>query len=152
MIPRELAGPFIILGVDKDADDATIESHYHSQLTSIERGECNWSPDDLEWARCQLSEAKSRLSADLESLNADLASGEIHRLARLYRLDGSPPGWEPIDPEPPAPLPNIEDIDPVTLAANVAMPEFGVEIPAIDTWLQQFAAAVTDPWTMELVG
>lgn len=147
--PRELAGPFLILGIDKDADAATIETRWQSQRDAIERGECQWSIDDLDWAKETLLDTKQRLNADVESLNCDLASGEVQRLLRQYHLNGSPAGWEPIDPEPPMELP---EIDPTALTNDVSSPQIPVELPAINAWLTQFAAAVTDPWTMELSG
>jgi hypothetical protein len=149
---REMAGPFLILGVDKDVDDAKIESQYELQRAAVERGECHWSIDDLEWAKRILNDPYRRLEADLDNLNSDLASGEVHRLQRLYHLDGSPPGWEAIDPEPPIDLPNNDAIDPLTLTKDIPTPEIPFELPAINAWLEQFAAAITDPWTMELSG
>lgn len=149
---RELAGPFIVLGVDKDADEAAINNHFHLQCLAAARGELQWTQGDLEWARQLLHDSKRRLVADLDSVNADLASGEVNRLSRVYHLDRSTPGWEPLDPEPPMALPDTADFDPQAMVDGIAKTDIPVELPVIDAWLQKFAGAVTDPWTMELSG
>jgi hypothetical protein len=149
---RELAGPYLVLGVDKDVDSDEIEAHYQSQCRAVERGECSWSIDDLEWAKQVLCDPEQRLAADRDSLNPDLASGEVQRLARLYRLDGSPPGWEPMDPEPPIDFSALYVIDSNALASTVPTPDIPRELPAVKAWLDHFSAAATDPWSMELFG
>src|SRR5262245_9068235 len=110
---RETVGPFLVIGVDKDADAADIESQFAQRFTEVRRGEGRWSEADLIWARSILLDPELRIIADAENLNPDTASGEVRRLARVYHVDGSPPGWEPYDPEPPAELVNLESINTV---------------------------------------
>jgi hypothetical protein len=149
---RERAGPFLILGIDKDADAATIAAQFERQRHAVQAGLCHWTLDDLDWARNELQDAKQRLAADLNSLDVDLASGEIHRLARLYSLADGRPGWEPLDPEPKVELMPPAAVSVERLVADVPQPDVPLEIPAINRWLDQFAHQVADPWTTELEG
>jgi hypothetical protein len=146
---RELVGPFLILGVDKDADEATIEAHWAERVLWCRKGTTKLSLEDVHWAREVLRDPKRRPEADAASLNADLASGEVRRLARLYHIDGAAPGWEPLDPEPPIELPATPDADPQAIAAEFPSPDAPLELPATSRWLEHFAATAIDPWGVE---
>jgi len=149
---RDRAGPFVVLGVDKDADATTLETHFERQRQAIQEGEALWTLEDLEWAHNELQDPKRRLTADINSLDVDLAFGEIHRLARLYCLSDDLPGWEPLDPEPTPEILATDSINIEQLVADTPQPDVPLEIPAINRWLDQFAQQVADPWTIELAG
>ncbi|MBX7104629.1 MAG: hypothetical protein K1X57_11145 [Gemmataceae bacterium] len=144
-------GPFLILGVDKDADAATLAERCADRVESSRRGELRWTENELLAALEQLHTPSRRLVADAESYNPDIASGEVRRLARLFRVDGTPPGWEPMDPEPPAESADTT-IDAASLAASLPAPDVPLELPSVETWLEKYAAAGNDPWTSELTG
>jgi hypothetical protein len=148
---REDAGPFLILGIDKDADAASIESQYQLRLGMSQRSEIKWTDGDLAWAREQLLDRDLRTAADANSLNADLASGDVRRLSRLYRIDSVVPAWEPMDPEPPAELPEA-NIDLAALVADMPTPTVPLELPAITRWLDRCAAIGLDPWAADVLG
>jgi hypothetical protein len=149
---RDLFGPFLILGVDKDADEATVDSHWAERVLWCRQGQTQLSLEDVHWAREQLRDPSRRPNADAASLNADLATGEVRRLARLYHIDGSPPGWEPLDPEPMIDLPAAVEADPVAIAAELAHPDVPLELPAAGRWLEHFVAAALDPWGVDALG
>jgi hypothetical protein len=151
MNPPPPAGPFIILGVDKDVDPAALPAIAAERLEAVRRGELQWSEADVLAAVELLRSRERRLAADADNFNADLASGEVRRLARLYHLDGSPPGWEPMDPEPPADLPDAE-LDAAALAASLPAPDVPLELPSVAAWLLRYGEAANDPWTQELNG
>jgi hypothetical protein len=148
---REDAGPFLILGIDKDADAASIESQYQARLDLMRRGDIKWSESDLTWAREQLVDRDRRTVADADSWNADLASGDVRRLSRLYRTDSLIPGWEPMDPEPPAELPQA-NIDLDAIIAKMPTPAVPLELPAIARWLDRCSAIGLDPWGTDVLG
>lgn len=148
---REDAGPFLILGVDKDADDATIETQLRSRLEAARRGEIKWTESDINWAYGVLTHRDQRVVADAESWNADLASGDVRRLTRLYRTDSVVPGWEPLDPEPPSELPE-PNFDLSEFIASLSEPSLPLELPAVDAWLERFAVIGTDPWGPDVLG
>ncbi len=148
---REDAGPFLILGIDKDANNASVEAQYESRMSASQRGELKWSASDLEWAREQLLNADRRVVADADSWNTDIASGDVHRLIRLYRMENTSAGWEPLDPEPPAELP-ITNIDMDALVAELPLPDAPLELPAIARWLERCGAVGLDPWSADVFG
>jgi hypothetical protein len=151
-IDRDDVGPFIVLGVDKDVDAATLHARVAERLRQIDRGECRFTRADVEWARDVLRDRKSRLRADVDHLNPDLASGALGRLARLYHLDGAPPGWEPLDPEPVADLPGLDAIDVQALAAGLVPPEAPLHFPTLDHWAARRLEIGDDPWAENLFG
>lgn len=149
---RELMGPYLILGIDKDADDATIEAHWAERVVWCRKGKTKLRLEDVHWARDLLRDPDRRIEADAQSFNLDLASGEVRRLARLYHVDGGPPGWEPVDPEPPVELPGAESFDVGDIVAGAPTPDIPLEAPAVSRWLAEFSAIEKDPWAVDLSG
>jgi hypothetical protein len=147
-LPREQVGPFLILGVPKDADTETIEAHWAQRVIWARRGQTRVPLEDIHWAREVLRDPERRLKADLDSLNPDTAAGDLGRIARRYSLDG--PTWQPLDPEPPPPAFPGEVPDPAAEAAKLPTPEVPVEFPGMAHWLAKFAAAIPDPWGLLL--
>src|SRR3954454_19589645 len=68
-LPREQVGPFILLGVPKDADTETIESHWAQRVIWARRGQTRTALEDIHWAREVLRDPERRVAADLDSLN-----------------------------------------------------------------------------------
>lgn len=149
---RDDYGPFLLLGVDKDADAATVQSHCVERMRWLDEGAGRFQRADLEWAQGELADAEARLAADLNHLNPDLASGAVGRLTRLYHLDGTPPGWEPLDPEPTPALPGGGIIDATFAAATLPPPAAPLDFPSLDRWAANLLHVGGDPWSENLFG
>ena len=50
-LPRTQIGPFLLLGVDKDADKETVESSWAQRLIWARKGQTRSSLEDINWAR-----------------------------------------------------------------------------------------------------
>ena len=109
-LPRERVGPFLILGVPKDADEETIEAAWAVRVLWARQGKTRIPLEDIHWARAVLRDPEQRLAADVASLNPDTAADELRRLTKLWHLDGRP-DWEPLDPDPPAVDAEVPDPD-----------------------------------------
>jgi hypothetical protein len=95
-----------------------------------------------------LRDPELRLAADVASLNPDTANDELRRLARLYGLDPGRPSWQPLDPEPVGDAVDVPD--PAEVRASLPPPTVPVELPGIARWLDEFARAPLDPWSLAL--
>lgn len=147
-LPREQVGPFLILGVPKDADAETIEAHWAQRVLWARQGRSRIPLEDIHWAREILRDSERRLAADAASLNPDTAGNDLRRLARACNLDPAQPTWEPLDPEPSpldVPLPAVADV-----RARLPRPAVPIEFPAATRWLDEFARAPLDPWSFTL--
>jgi hypothetical protein len=147
-LPREQVGPFLILGVPKDADADTIEAHWAQRILWARQGKTRIPLADIHWARAVLRDPEQRLAADVASLNPDTAGDELRRLARLYGLDPSKPGWPPLDPDPPAGAVDVPD--PAEVRPGLPAPAVPMELPGVARWLEEFARAPLDPWGLAL--
>jgi hypothetical protein len=145
---REQVGPFLILGVPKDADDDTIDAAWAQRVLWARQGKTRVPLEDIHWARAVLRDPDQRLAADAASLNLDVASGELRRLARLWHLDPGRPGWPPIDPGPPEVAAEVPD--PAAVRPTVLAPAVPVDLPGVARWLDEFARAPLDPWGIAL--
>jgi hypothetical protein len=148
-LPREQVGPFLILGVPKDADAETIEAAWAQRVLWSRQGKSDVPLEDIHWAREVLRDPERRLAADAASLNPDTAGNDLHTLARSYGLSPARPTWEPLDPEPPAAA-DVSVPDPAAVKAALPAPDVPVEFPAIARWLDEFARAPLDPWALTL--
>src|SRR5205807_1510662 len=72
-LPREQVGPFLLLGVAKDADAETIEAHWAQRVLWARQGKTHVPLEDIHWARQVLRDPERRLAADAASLNPDTA-------------------------------------------------------------------------------
>ena len=152
-LPRTQIGPFLILGVDKDADRETIESNWAQRLIWARKGQTRSSLEDVNWAREIVGNTEQRIRADAISLNLDTTDGTLRKLRE--RFQGKRPsevGARPLDVEkwlgdyvPPAPVPTIDE-----LRANVHVPELPPSVPAVRALLESFAAEAVDPWQVDL--
>jgi hypothetical protein len=145
LLPRERVGPFLILGVPKDADAATIDAHWAQRVLWARQGKSRIPLEDIHWARAVLRDPEQRLAADVASLNPDTTGDELRRLARLYHLDR--PAWQPLDPEPTSAQAG-EVPDPQDVRSGVPSPAVPTELPGVARWLDEFAHAPLDPWSL----
>src|SRR5262245_26486560 len=100
LLPRERVGPFLILGVPKDADAETIDAHWAQRVLWARQGKTRIPLEDIHWAREVLRDPERRLAADAASLNPDTAAGELTRLLLIYGLEPAKPTWTALEPEP----------------------------------------------------
>ena len=147
-LPRRRVGPFLILGIPKDASEETIEAAWARGVLWARQGKTAIPLQDIHWARAVLRDPEQRLEADLGSLNPDTGGEELHRLIRPWNLDAARPGWTPLDPDPPAVAADVPD--PATLRPTVAAPAVPVDLPGVARWLDEFARGPFDPWGVTL--
>jgi hypothetical protein len=147
-LPRARVGPFLVLGIPKDASDETIEAAWAQGVLWARQGKTAIPLEDIHWARAVLRDPEQRLEADVASLNPDTAAEELGRLVRLWALDTGRPGWKPLDPDPPASAADVPDLDAVR--PTVAAPAVPVDLPGVARWLDEFARGPFDPWGLTL--
>jgi hypothetical protein len=149
VLPREQVGPFLILGVDKDADADEIEAHWAQRLIWSRAKQIRTPLEDVNWAKEVLADRDRRVAADVQSLNPDTLSGELRQLLEKHGpLEPEVPSWTPAELElpalPEAPPEAIPDVD--SLRAGLTTPEIPLELPAIERMLAEVTAAAIDPW------
>jgi hypothetical protein len=152
-LPRDQIGPFLLLGIDKDADREQIEAHWAERVKTARKGQVRLALEDINWAREITNDPDRRFRAAAASLNADTAEGTLKKLAQTFGLaDTSEPSWKPFDSEksladysPPVDLPDSDEI-----RNAIAVPEVPLELPAIEHMLKQFLPASLDPWAVNL--
>jgi hypothetical protein len=147
-LPRERVGPFLILGVAKDADDETIDAAWARGVLWARQGRTRIPLGDIHWARAVLRDPAQRFAADAASLNPDVGGEELRRLAKLWHVDGGRPGWTPLDPDPAAVTVDVPD--PAAVRSTVPAPAVPVDLPGVARWLDEFARAPLDPWGLAL--
>lgn len=150
-LPREQIGPFLLLGLPKDANKELIEQHWADRVKWALKNRIKLSREDINWAHEMLKDQGCRIRADAASLNADTSDSLLARLTRRY---GSTGGriWPPLDSEkaladysPPAEIPDLEAV-----RAATVVPEVPEEMPAIAGLLDRLAEEPLDPWAVEL--
>ena len=85
-LPREQMGPFLLLGLEKDASKEEIEAHWAERVKWARKGQYNAPLEDINWARELVTDASKRPSADASSLNADTVDGSVARVTRRFGL------------------------------------------------------------------
>src|SRR3954466_8091284 len=112
-LPREQIGPFLLLGLDKDAAAAVVEKHWAQRVIWARKNQIRIALEDVNWAREALREPDKRVRHDVASLNADTGDGVLRQLAQRY--GGGDQGWQPVDREkdlreyePPGEVPDAE--------------------------------------------
>src|SRR5262249_1448904 len=131
-LPRTQVGPYLLLGVDKDADRETIEAAWAKRLIWARKGLTKSPLEDINWAREMLSEADRRIKADAASLNVDTSDGVLKGFCERFEgKQQAPAGCRPIDIEksladyqPPTPIPDSEEI-----RRAIPVPEIPREVP-----------------------
>src|SRR5262245_50129373 len=97
-LPREQVGPFLLLGLDKDASKEDIEAHWAERIKWARKQQTNITLEEINWARELLNDTARRLAADATTLNLDTGEGTLAGLERRY---SAAPSWEAIDEEKP---------------------------------------------------
>src|SRR5262245_30311364 len=96
-LPRDQIGPFLLLGVDKEAGKEEVEAHWAQRVIWARKQQVRVALEDVNWAREVLSDPDRRARADAGSLNADTAAQALRRLAERYHAGEGGPGWKPRD-------------------------------------------------------
>ncbi len=152
-LPRTQIGPFLILGVDKDANRETIEAAWAEKLKQARRGQIKTSLEDINWAREMLTSKESRIRCDAVSLNVDTTDGTLKKLRDRYQgKQQAEIRCKPIDTEkwladyaPPTAPPPVDEI-----RALVQLPEIPRDVPAVRVMLENFVKEPLDPWQVQL--
>lgn len=147
MPPREQLGPFLLLGLEKDASREDIEAHWAKRVIWARKSQARVPLEDVNWAREALTDRDRRVKADAGSINLDSADRILHRLSKRYG-NGGPPHWQPRDGEkslgdysPNIELPSLEEV-----RASIPDPHIPREVPAATSLLGQFAREPLHPW------
>lgn len=151
-LPREQTGPFLILGLDKDADAEQVEAHWAQRVIWARKNQISIALQDINWAREVLSDADRRIRADVASLNTDTIDRALADVAVRFGVAGSSgPAWTPRDVEKPVdaytPAAEVPDAD--ELHRSIMVPELPFELPAAVRFLEEFAREPIDPWKIE---
>jgi hypothetical protein len=149
-LPREQIGPFLILGVEKDADKEQVEASWARRVLGARKRRIELALEDINWAREVLNDPAKRVRADVNSLNPDTIHGTLARLQHEWGVAAGP-SWRPLgsptppDVDPPeADVPSLEELRNAVPLAKV--PE---EMPAVRLLLEQFGEQPTDPWAID---
>lgn len=148
-LARPQIGPFLTLGVDKDADIDTIEAAWAQRLIWARKNLINIPLEDINWARDALKDPDKRIRADAASLNLESSDGLLRQLRK--RFQGKDPehgSCKPIDVEksladyiPATPVPSLEEV-----RQAMVLPEIPREFPAVPVILRQALHENLDPW------
>src|SRR3954464_3729464 len=84
-LPRTQVGPFLILGVDKDASRETIEAAWAEKVKQARRGQIKVPLEDINWAREMLNGKDSRIRCDAVAFNVDTTDGTLRKLKERYQ-------------------------------------------------------------------
>ena len=153
-LPRTQIGPFLILGVDKDATREAIEAAWAEKVKQARRGQIKTPLEDINWAREMLTSKESRIRCDAVAFNIDTTDGTLRKLRERYhgKAQQVEIRCKPIDTEkwladytPPTPVPGLDEI-----RAIVKLPEIPRDVPAVRVMLENFVKEPIDPWQIEL--
>src|SRR5687767_13820134 len=152
-LPRTHVGPFLILGLDKDASRDEVEAAWAQRLIWARRNQTKSPLEDVNWAREVMNDIDRRIRADAGSLNVDTTDGVLKRLRqRFHGKERLPVGCRPLDVEknlsdyePPMPLPDIDEV-----RRNIPQPQVPREVPAVQVILEEFARQPVDPWDVQV--
>jgi len=151
-LPREQVGPFLLLGLDKDATKEDIEAHWADRIKWARKQQTNLSLEEINWARELLTDPARRLAADAISLNLDTTEGTLDALAHRYGAERDTPGWEPIDEEKPlaefVPAVEVPDLDATKQA--IVVPDVPYRFPVAAALIAALAGQPLDPWEVRL--
>jgi hypothetical protein len=149
-VPREKAGPFLLLGVDKDATPKEIEAAWAQRVIMARKGVISTPLENVNWAREVCNDPERRVRADVTSLNADSAERTLQQLEKRYGLGG--PNWQPLDRE--SDLPDIAAAVPfpasAAVRARIDVPLVPEDMPAVKAVLGKLVETDFDPWKLPL--
>lgn len=148
-LPRPQIGPFLTLGVDKDADIEAIEAAWAQRLIWARKNLINIPLEDINWARDALKDHEKRIKADAASLNLDSTDGILKQMRlRFQGKDPESGSCKPIDVEksladyvPPIAVPPLDEV-----RQALPLPEIPREVPAVAAILRQTLNDPLDPW------
>jgi hypothetical protein len=155
-LPREQIGPFLLLGLDKDADKEQIEANWARRVIWARKGQTRVPLEDINWAREVITDADKRVRADSASFNPDTTDGLLRRWCARFGVGATGgeagAGWRPLDGEkpladyaPPAEVPDANEV-----RAALVVPELPPDVPAVAPLLGQLAREPIDPWAIVL--
>ena len=149
-LPRNQIGPFLILGVDKDAGKETIEAAWAQRVIAARKSQTAVPLEDVNWAREIITDPERRLRADSASMSVETSDGALRRLREHFQQTSN--ACQPIDVEPSvadyhpaAPDASLEEV-----RAQVPTPRIPREMPAVPTLLKDAAGEALDPWAFSL--
>lgn len=151
-LSRELAGPFLILGLEKDADPEQVEAHWAQRVIWARKGALGSALADVNWAREVLKDVDRRVQADLDSPNPDTAAGVMREATRLFGpANGRSLAWTPRGDNEPSgefvPATPIPESDEVRRA--IVPPRVPAELPGVFSLLRQMLGDPVDPWALD---
>jgi hypothetical protein len=151
--PREQVGPFLLLGLEKDAGPEEVEANWAKRLIWARKKQFRLALEDVNWAREIINQPDHRVRADAVSLNADTVDGTLRNLAKRYGAEENcPVGWQSVDVE----KTRDENFsigaipDPAEVRATFTSPQMAPGLPAADRLLESYVEAPLDPWTLKL--
>jgi hypothetical protein len=150
-LPREQIGPFLLLGIEKDADLEQIETGWATRLKQARRQQIDIGLEEINWAREVLKDPDKRVRADAGSLNVDTADRILKGLGeRFGGLASGSAAWQPRDCEKDLRdyTPSVEMPDTEAVRAAIVVPMPARETPFVARLLEEVAAAAAqiDPW------
>jgi hypothetical protein len=149
-LPREQVGPFLLLGLEKDADKEQIEAHWAQRVIWARKNYIRVALQEINWAREVIRDAERRGRADVASFNADTADLVLRRLAERFGAAG--PTWQPLDVERQLAdyTPDTAVPDPAEVREAITLPEVPEEVPAVPCLLEQWIQEPLDPWKLDI--
>lgn len=151
-LPRAQAGPFLILGVDKDADKDAIESAWAQRLIWARKAIIPTPLEDINWARELLTDPARRWRADAQSMNVDTTDGVLRKLKERFQgKTKDVAACKPIEDEKSLAdyVPNIAVPEREEVRAAVTLPDLPRELPLTPATLVA-AEKPIDPWEFSL--
>jgi hypothetical protein len=149
-LSREQVGPFLLLGVSKEATREEVEAHWAQRLIAARKGGLSVPLEDINWSRETINDPERRSQALTSTLNADTDNGILRELAERYHV--GKPSWPVVDAEksfadysPPLEMP-----DPAEVRSAITLPDLPPDLPAVAWLLDQFIPESLDPWAVPL--
>ena len=150
-LPRDKMGPFLLLGVEKDAATEPIEANWARRVIWARKNQLPVPLENINWARELLRDPERRVRADVTSLNTDVTDRVLQRLQQRYasadgllsQMRGGNRAMEEYAPE--ATIPDVAEV-----RASISLPAMPREVPAVHEMLSALATLPADPWLVEL--
>lgn len=144
-VPREQIGPFLLLGLEKDATPEELQKNWAQRVIWARKKSSLLPLEQVNWAREVLSDPQRRLEADLGSLNADTTPRPLHSIVSTFALG--------VPPEPCASAPEPHPVEPVlprpdALAASVPLPQIPEHNFGAVALCKTLAGTMKDPWSL----
>jgi hypothetical protein len=149
-LARNQIGPFLILGVDKDAGKEAIEAAWAQRLIAARKTQTAVPLEDINWAREIITDPERRLRADAVSMSIETSAGTLRQLRDRFQQTSSL--CQPIDIEPTFTdyQPNVPAATLEEIRAQVPEPRIPREMPAVPNLLKDAVQEALDPWAFTL--